>query len=466
MMSQPRILVIDDLYGRTPQQGRNQDRYDFCYRLKLVDVTGDEAGHGEPQKIEKPVAEAVFCRGQVEEGGVVRNDAEQVLGVIRDGWKSIPVWALVLLDLHFKTGPVGPDGEPGGTDQERDPSNYFGLQLLQRIKSEYSDLPVIVLSAMERDPIEAELSRRLAHEFRDRNRLTSQGLADLLREFGLVEDERGIIKGRSSAMLKCLLDARKAAATGKDNVLLLGETGTGKELIAHYVHDMSPKRGGPWRVVSLHTIPEKLIENELFGSEKGAFTDSKSTKRGEVELAAGGTLFIDEFHGIPYEVQRKLLRFLEEETREVQRSGPDAEPQQKIDLQIVLATNDLNIRENIRDDVSRRVSALLEVRVPPLRERLDEIPELAAHLTERAEQILKAVGVEVWQGRTIEADAVEELQKYSWPANVGELRSVMAWVVREYPRLRVVSASQIREALSRGRRSAVEKTEVSKADQA
>src|SRR5437899_1439315 len=122
-MRSPRILVIDDVYGRAGSGELNRHRYDFCYRLKLIDVTGDEAGHGEPQKIDQPVAEVMFCRGQVEEDGTVRNDAEQVLRVIRDGWNSLPVLALVLLDLHFKTGRVGSHGEPEGTAQDRDPEN-------------------------------------------------------------------------------------------------------------------------------------------------------------------------------------------------------------------------------------------------------------------------------------------------------------------------------------------------------
>src|SRR6266566_971680 len=253
-MNLPRILVIDDLYGRTRREGRNQDRYDFCYRLKLVDITGDEIGRGEAQKIDQPIAEAVFCGGQVEEGGVVRNDAEQVLRVIRGGWYSVPVWSLVLLDLHFKTGRVGPDGEPEGTHRDRDPRGYFGLELLERIKAEYSDLPVVVLSAMERDPIEAEFSRRLAHVFQEKDRLTHQRLGELLQTYGLVEDERGLIIGRSKAMLMCLREARRIAATGGANVLLLGETGTGKELLARYIHDMSPNRGGKFVRVNLHAI--------------------------------------------------------------------------------------------------------------------------------------------------------------------------------------------------------------------
>jgi len=448
-MNLPRVLVIDDLYGRTPRQGRNQDRYDFCYRLKLVDVTGGEAGHGEPQKIEKPVAEAVFCQGQVEEDGVVRNDAEQVLGVIRDGWNSLPVWALVLLDLHFKTGHVGPDGEPEGTAHDRDPGNYFGLQLLERIKSEYSDLPVVVLSAMERSPVELELSRRLAHVFEEKDKLTFQRLGDLLRTYGLIEDERGVIVGRSKPMLMCLREARRIGATGKANVLLLGETGTGKELLARYIHDMSPNRTGKFVPVNLHAIPSTLIDNELFGSEKGAWTGADRTKVGAVELAEGGTLFLDEFHGIDEAVQKKLLRVLEVDTRETRRTGPNAQTR-RIDLQVVMATNDLDIRfsGDYRGDLLRRLPALAEVRLPPLRERLDEIPELAAYLTNRAETKLAGSGRPVWQGRTIELEGVEVLRQFSWPKNVGELDAVMTWVVSEYPELRIVSASQLRQAIA------------------
>lgn len=462
-MDLPRILVIDDVYGRPGRAGRNTDRYDFCYRLKLVDVTGDENGSGEGQKIDKTVAEAAFCRGQVESDGTVRNDENLVLRVVRQGWDRIPVWALVLLDLHFKTGRVGPGKEPEGNLEDRDPRGYFGLELLERIKSEHSDLPVVVLSSMERIPIEAELGRRLADHFVEKDALTHQGLADLLWHFGLIEDHREIIKGRSRAMLKCLRDARKAAASGRENVLLLGETGTGKELFARYIHDLSPKAQGPFVSIDLHRIPPTLIENELFGSEPGAFTDAKQTKVGAAEEADQGTLFIDEFHGIPESVQAKLLRLLDPDVREVKRSGPKAQPR-RLDLQVVIATNDLDIRVSgeYRGDLLRRLPALTEVRLPPLRERKDEMPELAAHLTRKAEAKLAESRVSVWQNRVIEPDALLVLAEYSWPENVGELDSVMTWVVREYPGLGVVSANHIRRALATVRMGREAASEVGK----
>jgi DNA-binding NtrC family response regulator len=448
-MNLPRILVIDDVYGRTPRDGRNQDRYDFCYRLKLVDITGDEAGRGEAQKINHPVAEAVFCRGQLEEAGAVRNDVEQVLRVVREGWNSVPVWALVLLDLHFKTGRVGLDGEPEGTHRDRAPNNYFGLELLERIKAEYNDLPVVVLSAMERDPIEAEFSRRGAHAFQEKDKLTHQRLGELVHTYGLIDDDRGLIIGRSKAMLMCLREARRIAATGRANVLLLGETGTGKELLAQYIHDMSPNRDGRFVPVNLHAIPPTLIDNELFGSERGAWTGAERTKVGAAELAEGGTLFLDEFHGIDESVQKKLLRVLELDTRETRRTGPNAETR-RIDLQIVMATNDLDIRlsGDYRGDLLRRLPALAEVRLPPLRERRDEIPELAGHLMRRAETKFAHAGRPVWEGRTIEPEGIEVLLQYSWPKNVGDLDAVMTWVVSEYPELRVVSSSQLRQAIT------------------
>jgi DNA-binding NtrC family response regulator len=454
-MNLPRILVIDDLLGRAGRGQRNRDRYDFCLRLGLIDVTGDEAG--EPQKIDRPLAEAVFCRGQIEEDGVVRNDVDQVLRVIEEGWSGPPVWALVFLDLLFKTGRARPDGEPEGAAEDRDPASYFGLQLLERIKAKHSELPVVVGSAEKRDPVEQEMARRLANDFRSWDTLTPRALTQLLEEFGLIEDDRLIIRGRSKALLTCLRDARRAARLGTINILLVGEPGSGKELVARYLHDKSPKSKGPYHVVSLHGIPDTLIEAELFGYEAGAFADAIKPKIGHVELADGGTLVIDEFHRISHDVQVKLLRFLEEDTRQIERLGPNVRSKagrvdsltKHVDLQVVLATNDLEIRKSLREDVRRRVPWTEEIRLPPLRERLDEIPELATYLTQRAEDDLKHAGVNVMEGRSIEAEAIEELRRYSWPSNVGELRSVLRSVVRKYPRIGVVSAMQIREALAR-----------------
>ncbi len=170
----PRILIIDDLLGRTHRNRRNEERVNFCGQYLIEDVTGDQGAREPALKIKRPVAQAVFCRGQQPAcsalGDVVQNDLAETLAVIREGWlhprPGKPRWAMLLLDLCFYTGQVTEEsneetaGMPEGCENDRSPQHYFGLQILEAIHLEFPELPVIVLSAQPRDDVSHEFTRR------------------------------------------------------------------------------------------------------------------------------------------------------------------------------------------------------------------------------------------------------------------------------------------------------------------
>jgi transcriptional regulator with GAF, ATPase, and Fis domain len=225
------------------------------------------------------------------------------------------------------------------------------------------------------------------------------------------------IIGSSQALQEVLGIAEKVAPT-KTSVLITGETGTGKELIARAVHDLSPRRAGPLISVNCPAIPPNLAEAELFGHERGAFTDAVEARAGKFELAHGGTIFLDEVADLTPELQVKLLRVLE--THEVQRIG--SHKVRKLDLRVVAATNrDLQsaMRSGLfREDLYYRLAAV-SIHVPPLRARPEDVPMLASFFLERAASTYqKAI-------KGFAPDAIGALGSYSWPGNVRELQHVV-----------------------------------------
>jgi two-component system response regulator AtoC len=219
------------------------------------------------------------------------------------------------------------------------------------------------------------------------------------------------------AMQKAYELATRAAAT-ELSVLILGETGTGKDLIARTVHERSPRSGGPFTVLNCAALTESLIESELFGHEKGAFTGANALKRGLLEASAGGTLFLDEVGELPLTTQAKLLRALED--RKVLRVG--ALHTHSVDVRFVAATNrDLlrRVRQNeFRGDLYYRISGVV-VKVPPLRDRPLEIAPLARELARR-------FCADLGQPEpAFEAAALELLERHRWPGNVRELKNVV-----------------------------------------
>ena len=223
--------------------------------------------------------------------------------------------------------------------------------------------------------------------------------------------------GNSPALEKLLNRISKAAATDA-SVMLLGESGVGKELFSRHIHENSPRASKPFIAINMAAIPDNLIESELFGFEKGAFTDATEAKAGQFELAEGGTLFLDEIAEMPYPLQAKLLRVLQE--REIRRLGSSKNT--KIDVRIICATNaDLHqkIAEGkFREDLYYRLNTI-PLNIPPLRERREEILSIAEAALER---YCSQYGFEP---KAFTSSAVQALQGYNWPGNIRELISVV-----------------------------------------
>ena len=237
------------------------------------------------------------------------------------------------------------------------------------------------------------------------------------------ERESDAPAGVSRAWRDVILRATKVAPT-EATTCLQGESGTGKEVIARFIHQQSPRRRGPFVAINCAALPEQLLESELFGFERGAFTGAQQSKPGLIELAAGGVLFLDEVTEMPPAAQAKLLRVLQE--REFLRLGGTRPV--KVDVRVIAATNrnldEAVAREEFRADLYYRLN-VFDIRVPPLRERGDDIPLLAA-------RFLHELG-----GGTAELtpDAVEAFCRHEWPGNVRELRNVLerALIVCEGP---------------------------------
>jgi len=223
--------------------------------------------------------------------------------------------------------------------------------------------------------------------------------------------------GDSEPMQRLVGMVRKAAATDA-TVLVRGESGTGKELVARMLHQLSPRKDGPFIVVHCAALAETLLESELFGHERGAFTGAVKRKLGRFELADKGTLFLDELGEIPHSVQTKLLRVLQE--KEIQRVG--GEETLKVDVRVVSATHrDLQAEVKagrFREDLYYRLH-IVPLTLPPLRERPEDIPALARHFaTKHAPRVNRRV-------KGLDDGALRALSRYAWPGNVRELENVM-----------------------------------------
>jgi two-component system, NtrC family, response regulator len=229
--------------------------------------------------------------------------------------------------------------------------------------------------------------------------------------------DEGDFLATSPALEKALKIARKAARTDA-SVLLMGESGVGKELFANFIHKNSPRAKGVFVAINMAAIPENLLESELFGYEKGAFTDAIASKKGHFELANNGTLFLDEIAEMPVSLQAKLLRVLQE--RKITRVGGTKEI--NIDVRIVSATNADILKcieqGKFREDLYYRLNTV-PVHIPPLRQRKEEILSIADEILKK---ICKKYDLE---GLTFSNEAKEILQQYTWPGNVRELISVV-----------------------------------------
>ncbi|WP_428262704.1 sigma 54-interacting transcriptional regulator [Haliangium sp.] len=255
---------------------------------------------------------------------------------------------------------------------------------------------------------EAEL-RRHEHSLRRRERALVEREASLGSRGGIVAKSRH---------MENVLDLAETVARVDTTVLVRGESGVGKELLARYVHDQSPRRDGPFIAVNCGALPENLLESELFGHVKGSFTGADRDKQGLFEAAAGGTIFLDEVGEMSLPIQVKLLRVLQE--RKVRTVGAPRERQ--VDVRVLAATNrsleQMVPNGSFRKDLYYRLN-VVSVEIPPLRDRREDILPLARDF------LAKACAAYGMQARTLSAEAVDALSRYHWPGNVRELENAI-----------------------------------------
>jgi formate hydrogenlyase transcriptional activator len=252
-----------------------------------------------------------------------------------------------------------------------------------------------------------------------------------LQDDPMIEKEfRGIVG--SNLRLKAVIENIQIVAPADSTVLILGETGTGKELIARAIHDLSPRKNYPFVKVNCAAIPSGLLESELFGHERGAFTGAIAQKIGRFELANKGTLFLDEIGDIPLELQPKLLRVLQEQ--EFERLGSTRT--QRVDVRVVAATNanlaPMVAEKKFRSDLFYRIN-VFPITVPPLRERRDDIERLVRHFANKYAQRMGKHIVSVSKA------TMDALCSHTWPGNIRELQNLMerAVLLSPGPQLRV-----------------------------
>ena len=307
-----------------------------------------------------------------------------------------------------------------------------GLELLEELKNSGLQTPIVLISGQANIEMAVKATRLGALDFLEKPLSTDKLLLTVENALKLtrLEDENRELRhrlgkhelvGSSPAMTRLLAQIDRVAAS-ETRVCILGETGTGKELVARAIHEKSPRHENAFITLNCAAVPAELIESELFGHEKGAFTGAASRHTGKFEQAEGGTLFLDEIGDMPLAMQAKLLRVLEE--GEVERVGGDKPI--KVNVRVIVATHrnleELVKKNEFRRDLFHRVF-VFPLALPPLRERLEDFPVLVAHF---ARQVAKQNG---WKEKIFSDEAIAELRHYSWPGNVRELRNIVERLV-------------------------------------
>ena len=338
------------------------------------------------------------------------------------------------------------DGDLVITDVVMPDENAFDL--LPRMKKLRPDLPVVVMSAQNTFMTAIKASERGAYDYlpkpfdlKELVAIVGRALAEPKGKLGKaspVDADTMPLVGRSPAMQDIYRVLARLMQTDL-TVMIVGESGTGKELVARALHDYGKRRNGPFVAINMAAIPRDLIESELFGHEKGAFTGAQSRNPGRFEQAEGGTLFLDEIGDMPMEAQTRLLRVLQQgEYTTVGGRTPI-----KTDVRIVAATNkDLRqlIQQGLfREDLFFRLN-VVPLRLPPLRERLDDVPDLVRHFFALAER-------EGLPAKQIDSAAMEKLKRYRWPGNIRELENLIRRLAALYPQ-EIITAPIVDNELS------------------
>ena len=308
-----------------------------------------------------------------------------------------------------------------------------GIEVLERIKEFSTDTPVIMISGHGTIDTAIEAIRKGAYDFiekpLDLNRLliTIKNATDkhlLIHETKTLKNKvskKYDMIGESEAInhVRSMIDK---VAVSDARILITGPNGSGKELVAHQLHELSHRKDCAFVEVNCAAIPSELIESELFGHEKGSFTSAIKQKKGKFELATGGTLFLDEIGDMSLSAQAKVLRALQEQ--KITRVGGDADI--NVDVRVIAATNK-NLKEeikkgNFREDLYHRLSVII-IDVPPLNQRLEDIEALASHFLT---QVCTDMGI---APKSLSPDAISALKECEWTGNIRELRNVVERLV-------------------------------------
>lgn len=323
---------------------------------------------------------------------------------------------LIMLDIRLK---------------DDEPDNRAGLEILKSLTSDFPDIPIIMMTAYGSIDVAVDAMKHGAADFVQKSKMnvgelkiTIENVLEryrLKRKVFLLEKDRERLNplqiiGNDPAIINLKKNIKAIAADGQITVLIKGATGTGKELVARAIHAEGVRSKEPFVAIAVSSLSKNIIESELFGHEKAAFTGADKTKLGFIETADGGILFLDEIGDLDKDVQVKLLRFLEDKT--FCRMG--STERIRVDIQLLAATNrDLPAsiaNGEFREDLYYRLK-MVELDMPPLSDRKDDISLLANHFL----QLLRA------QGRTriatISDEALEMMHNYNWPGNIRELRS-------------------------------------------
>lgn len=320
-----------------------------------------------------------------------------------------------------------------------------GMTLLREVKRRRPDIEVVMMTAFatvntavaamkegaadylqkpfDKEELLVVVQKVLEHRaLREENRQLRELVTDTV--------SLGNIIGESPAMQEVFDRVRRAVAVNS-TVLIQGESGTGKELVARHIHFAGPRKKKPFIVVNCAAIPDTLVESELFGHEKGAFTGAEISRQGKFEVANGGTLFLDEIGDMRLDSQAKLLRVLQDGV--VERVG--ASTTRQVDVRVIAATN-RDLRKAVdqgefREDLYFRLE-VLPVRLPPLRERMDDLPLLVSHFRGKLSRRLGK------PAPTVAPDAIEAMRRYRWPGNVREIENTLEqlFILTDSPTIR------------------------------
>lgn len=423
------VLVIDDQFGRDAAE-----RELLLHKLDVSRASGRSGQSSLPIDLS-------FCGGQTTRNGSVVNDYSVIASAISEGGatRDGSTWAAVLLDVQFDSGRVLANGLTSGSSGD----DRFGLEVRSRLISEFPSLPVILFSSKRQRDLAGEQSAYLSKEG-----ITNKELRKALLEYGHLTPEQAktllgmppdmvVMAEKSLAMFRHAF----AVADSRAPILVTGETGTGKELVARFIHTASSSTGKPFEALNVAAIPRDLVESELFGTDKGAFTGADKPTAGRFELANHGTLFLDEIGDMPLDTQAKVLRAIQEKV--IRRVGGKVDI--SVDVRIISATHQdlpsLIAQGAFREDLFARLNGVATIAIQPLRERREDIAPLTEYFMRK--EMLEAGK----KGITLSQEAMDAIEQYDFPRNVRELENLVKRVISLTGNNRVISRRDIHQFL-------------------